>query len=289
MAVSRRDRGTRLLVIGLILASLVTITADFRGGKTGPLAALGDAALEIITPLQRAVSNVIRPIGSFFTDIFQVSSIKAENAELKRKLDEIQGEQELVQQLERENAEYELLLELEEAHALETVGARVIGGEFSNFEWTVTIDKGSSDGIGVDMPVLAPGGLAGRVVATTSSAALVELVIDPGSGVEVRLSKSGEHGLLIGHRDQPLLLDLIDIDTPVEPGEAVETSGRITPGLDRIFPPGILVGEVAEIIPDESGLDREILVRPIVDFSRLSVVSVVLAEQPDPDDFLPED
>ena len=288
MAVSRRDRSTRLLVIGLIVTSLLTITLDFRSGDGGPLATLGRISLEVISPLQEAVSKVFRPIGSFFTDITRVGSIKAENAQLKDQIEEMQSQQGQYQALLRENQELQGLIELQERHALETVGARVIAEGVSNFEWSMTIDKGSSDGIGVDMPVLGPEGLAGVVVRVGSSSSIVRLVIDPASSVSARLAVSGERGILRGQRDK-LLFDLAEFAQPVEPGERVETSGMKSPGLESLFPPGIPVGEVSQVIPDESGLEREIFVRPVVDFSRLSVVSVVLAEQFDPADFLPDE
>lgn len=90
MATYGRIRSTRLLVVGLLLASLVTITLDSRGGDSGPLAAAGRLLGAVVGPLQEGVAAVFRPVGSFFSNVFQagslaeqVAELEAENSELK--------------------------------------------------------------------------------------------------------------------------------------------------------------------------------------------------------------
>ena len=112
MASIGRLRSTRLLVFGLLLASLVTITIDARGGDRGPLAAASRVLGGIIGPLQEGVSAVFRPIGSFFSNVFQagslaerVDALETENTELEARLQE-------TSELVAENAEYEAILEI---------------------------------------------------------------------------------------------------------------------------------------------------------------------------------
>jgi hypothetical protein len=89
MAIYRRERSTRLLVIGLVLTSLVTITLDFRGGERGPLATGGRMALSIVSPLQEGISKVVRPIASFVSGVAQIGSLRAENARLQKELEDV--------------------------------------------------------------------------------------------------------------------------------------------------------------------------------------------------------
>jgi rod shape-determining protein MreC len=271
-----RVRSTRLLVIGLLVASLVTITDDARGGDRGPLAAIGRTFGAIVAPLQEGVAAVFRPIGSFFTNVFRagalaerVDRLEAENAELRR-------EQTEVGTLQVENTEYERLLGIEDAAAVELMGAAVVAESPSNFEWAVVINRGSDDGVARDMPVVAPEGLVGRVVEVYPSSATVMLIIDPDSRVTARLATSRETGLVAGQRENPLRFDLIDAETEIVPGELVETSGyQIQAGFEGLYPPGIQIGQVERIEPGADGIDLSVLVRPNVDFSRLDRVAVV--------------
>jgi rod shape-determining protein MreC len=106
------------------------------------------------------------------------------------------------------------------------------------------------------------------------------LILDPDSAVSVRLSASGERGVLIGQRDDLLRFALIDQDTEVQPGETVETSGyEIEEGLRGLFPSGIPIGVVDRVEPDDAGLTVNVLVRPNVDFSRLNYVLLVTGSE----------
>lgn len=277
MATYGRVRSTRLLVIGLLVASLVTITVDARGGERGPLSAIGDAFGAVVGPLQEGVAAVFRPIGSFFSNVFRageladrVARLEAENAELRSEATEVQG-------LRAENFEYERILQLEEEAGLTTIGATVVGEVPSNFEWSVIINRGSNDGVRDDMPVMAPEGLVGRVVEVLPSTSNVRLIIDPDSRVTARLGTSRETGLIAGQRQNPLRFDLVDFEAEVVPGELVETSGyQVQAGAQGLFPPGIPIGQVERIEPATDGIRKNVLVRPHVDFSSLDRVAVVM-------------
>jgi rod shape-determining protein MreC len=272
----RRVRSTRLLVIGLLVASLVTITVDARGGREGPLAAIGRGLGALIGPLQEGVAAVVRPMGSFVTNVFRAGSLAEENSALREQIDLLRRQQQEVLSLRRENEEFRRQLMLRARLGFTTVGATVTGEVPGNFEWGVYIDRGSVDGVTVDTPVIAGDGLVGRVVDVYPTSAKVMLIIDPDSAVGARLSGSGERGVLVGQRDEPLRLQFIDPETEVQPGETVETSGyEIEEGLRGLFPSAIPIGVVDRVEPDEANLTLEVLVRPNVDFSRLDYVLLV--------------
>src|SRR5918996_728534 len=242
----RRVRSTRLLVLGLLVASLVAITVDARGGRDGPMATLGRGLGAVMGPLQEGVAAV-------------VNSLRRENAELRR------------------------LFGLSERHGFTLMGATVTAEAPGNFEWAVIIDKGAVDGVTVDMPVINADGLVGRVVDVYPGSAKVMLILDPDSAVSVRLSASGDRGVLQGQREEPLVFRLIDAETEVQPGEAVETSGySLEEGLGGGYPPSIQVGVVDSVEPDPSNLTLEVRVRPRVDLSRLSTVGVITGQKPLP-------
>jgi rod shape-determining protein MreC len=280
----RRVRSTRLLVVGLLLVSLVTITVDSRGGQSGPLAAIGRTGAAIITPLQEGMATVFRPIASFLSNVWRAGSLAEENRALREEIALLQRAQQEVLSLRRENEEFQRLLGISESLEFETMGAVVTGEVPSNFEWGVYIDKGADDGVTVDMPVMSGEGLVGRVVQVYPTSSKVMLIIDPDSAVAARLSASGERGVLVGQREEPLRFDFVELETEVQPGETVETSGyQLQSGLEGLFPPGIPIGVVDRVDPDEANFSAGVFVRPNVDFSRLDFVLLVTetpAEEP---------
>jgi rod shape-determining protein MreC len=274
MALQRRTRGTRALVVTLITASLVTITVDYKEGSSGPLAEVGKAALSVIAPMQDGVSRAFRPVSHFFSSLAELPSIRdqrdqlrAQVAQLKQQLNESVPYQQKIQELEG-------LLNLRSTllSDMQTTGANVIGSGVSNFEWSITIDTGSGDGVKTNDPVIAQYGLVGHVVQVTPTDAKVQLIIDPDSRVAARLDVSRETGLLTGRGTQDPSMGLIDASTNVQPNEGVETAGY----QGGLFPPGIPIGTVASVTSTPGSLTKTVTVHPAVDFSTLDSVLVVL-------------
>jgi rod shape-determining protein MreC len=195
---TRRLRSTRLLLVGLLLASLVTITVDARSGRAGPLAAMGRIGAAVIGPLQEGVAAVFRPIGSWVTNVFRAGSLAQENAALEEEINLLRREQQEILSYRRENEELRQALELRDRLGFQTVGAQVVGESVGNFEWSVYIDRGSVDGVTEDMPVMTGEGLVGRVVEVYPGTSKVLLIIDPDSAVSARLARTGERGVILG-------------------------------------------------------------------------------------------
>jgi rod shape-determining protein MreC len=274
MALYRRARNTRVLVVSLVMVCLLTITIDYRGGQSGPLASAGRGAFTVVGALQEAVSRVFQPVGSFFSGLVHVGSLQSENAALKRRIAQL--EQQAAQntsrdrELERLRALYDLTL----SGAYDGQVAQVIGQSLSNFEFSVTVAMGSSQGVRLNDPVVSGDGLVGKVVLVTSNWSKVQLIIDRESGVAGRLSSSGATGIVVGNTDRhDLVMDLpFSTDVKVFPDEVVETSGF---DEGSIYPPGILIGYVSASSAQAGSLHQTINVRPAVDFSSLEFVLVV--------------
>jgi rod shape-determining protein MreC len=280
VALRSRARSTRLLVVTLVSASLITITVDYRQGDSGALAAAGDTAIALIAPLQEAVSKVTDPIGNFFSTLIRLPAIRRENEELKSRVARLEEQVNTTTSDRTRLNEVEALLGLQESFSarVETTAAQVIANGVSNFEWTITIDKGSSDGIQDQMPVVAAAGLVGHVVRVTPGSSVVQLIIDPESFVAGRLDGSGETGLLEGQGDGDLRMSQVEAAIQVLPDERVVTAGYRFGGVaESLYPPNVLIGTVSRVLSDDSALEKFVTVRPAVDFSSLSVVLVVLS------------
>jgi rod shape-determining protein MreC len=282
MALPTRARSARLLVVALVSASLVTITVDYREGDRGPLATLGRGALAGISPLQEAMSKITHPIGNFFSTLVHLPSIRAENERLKTLVQELEAARAISASDEARLHELEKLLEVTQSLGpnVRTTAAQVIASGVSNFEWSVTINKGSADGIKPGMAVVAAGkNLVGHVIRVAPNSSMVELIADPDSAVAGRLQLSGSTGLITGQGEQDMKMDLVDVNTEVQAGEQVVTAGYTIPGVAQsLYPPGVLIGTVSRVVPQPAALEKFITVAPAVDFSSLDIVLVVLSD-----------
>jgi rod shape-determining protein MreC len=279
VAIRQRPRSTRLLVVALVSVSLAIITLDYRGGTTGPLAALGRTAKSAIAPLQEAVTGVTRPIGDFFIGVANLPSLADENRRLKEELAEVRAIAAGRQVEANELQELQNLLGLQDLHP-SGVPAVVIGNGVSNFDWTVTINRGSADGIALDMPVIAGSAdaarLVGRVVEVTSGSAEVQLILDRDHAVWAEIDGTPEAGLVRGRGDQDLTMD-VEADAELQGDENVFTQGYEVDGQPGVYPSGLLIGQISRVSPEPNALSLPVEIRPAVDFSTLHVVLVLQA------------
>jgi rod shape-determining protein MreC len=282
VAVRPRARNPRLLMVLLVVASLVTITVDYRQGERGPLEGIGRASLAVITPLQKAVSKVTRPIGDFFSALGKLPELQEENERLRAELDQAQAQ--LAKQASDAALidEYEALLELQERKIdRASTGALVIANGVSNFEWTITIDKGIDDGVRVGDAVVASRGLVGQVVRATGSAADVRLIIDPDAGVFGQIAATKDRGVVLGQGDSDMRMRLVSPSTP--PNElnnrVVETVGYAEGPFTNVYPKGLAIGTISAVKESAGALDTYVTVAPAVDFASLDAVLVVHQEE----------
>jgi rod shape-determining protein MreC len=237
----------------------------------------GKGALAVVGTLQGAVTRVVRPVTDWVTGVLHIGSLRSENDRLKREIDRIRTEAGENTSLKRVIAEYEGLLKIkEQLHLRKTVSARVVAQTPGNFEWTVTINQGSSAGVKVDMPVVSGSGLVGHVITVAPNVSIVQLIIDPESGVAARLAAAGDTGLVEGQRDRPLVMNLVSPNANVHPNEAVVTSGYQVPGGKALYPPGIPIGFVSHIFTRAGSLQKTIEITPAVDFLAMEFVLVIV-------------
>jgi rod shape-determining protein MreC len=270
------NRRRRSIIILIVVTAVALITLDLR--ESGPVSGLQDRVRDVIEPVSGAVADVFSPVGDWIDGIANSASLSDENAELRRRLDEERGKLARAEAAIAENEELRRLLDLSFLRDRDAVTARVVGGAPGNFEYTVQVDAGSNQGVAQDMAVVTGAGLAGKVTDVSRSRATVVLLRDPRSGVEAKL-QNGETGFINGRGDEELLrFNDIDPNAPVEVGDLVTTAG----GDTSIFPSGIPIGRVAEVDPNRGGVQQEILVEPLVDFSRIDFVKVLQPPEREP-------
>ncbi|HEX3621168.1 MAG TPA: rod shape-determining protein MreC [Acidimicrobiales bacterium] len=273
MAVYRRSRRHRFVLVLLALTSITVLTLDYRGGGNGALESVRRTARDAFAPVQSAADHVVSPVTGFFNTITHYGDLKSENASLRRQLDAARADAIRGADADRERQGLLALQGLDYAGGLASVPARVVSNTPTNFLLTVIIDRGSDSKLAVGMPVVTNAGLVGRITEVSKTRSTVLLITDPSSNIGVRLAISGKQGVVKGSgAGQPLPLDLIDVDVPIAPDEPVVTSG-LEKGL---FPPQIPVGRVRSAKAAPGALQQDILVEPSVDLVSLEFVSVLL-------------
>lgn len=253
--------------------SVLIITLDFRG-TFGPLERVKDLSQAIVSPIQRGLSTVTRPVGNFFSSIGDLAQLREENNDLKDEVAGLREEIDQARELTDENVELRLHLELDEPwFRQDRVAAQVIANAPGNYTWAVVIDKGRNHGVKPDMAVVAPEGLVGKVIQSDSHQSVVLLLIDTKAAAAGKIEGAGVEGLVSGNGGgQDLSLERVDKREDVAVNDVV-----ITSSFDQgNFPPGIPVGVVSEVGGDERGTELEISVAPFVDFGNLNVLSVLL-------------
>jgi len=282
-----RPRSTRLLVIALVSISLAIITLDYREGDAGPLAEAGRWTQTVMAPLQQGVSTVTRPIGDFFSGLAHLPSLERDNADLRGQVADLQTQIAGAGDIQDRLRTLEDLLHLKQTLDPTGIPAVVIANGVSNFEWTITISAGSDDGVAVGQPVVAGSAtsprLVGRVVTVTPVSADVQLLIDQNFAAAGRLSTTRATGLVRGRGEQDPRMDGIPQDTQIpldgdQPVQVFTVSYEIN-GQHGLYPPGILIGEVASVIQSTNALETAVTVRPAVDFSALEYVLVYKTDQ----------
>jgi rod shape-determining protein MreC len=274
VALPRRSGRSRLTLALLIITSLAVLTLDFR--DTGVVEGLRRGAGTVFSPLRGVADAVTEPFSNGWNGITDYGDVKSENEELRRRLEEAEGD---VVEAEGAVSELDALLEqmgIDYVGDLARTAARVISGPVSNFDHTIEIDKGTDDGIREGMPAVSGAGLVGRVRQATSSRATIQLLSDPDFRVGVRLLPEGVLGTATGSgQGDPLVVDTsLDAETPLEAGGQIVTSGA-----DRsAFPASIPVGTVRDTDEAGGGLSLDLIVEPHVDTSRLIFVTVLLWE-----------
>ncbi len=271
-------RRTRVLFVVLLLAAITTVTLDFRAHQQGPVGALRHVAMGAFGPLQRGVQAVVRPIGDLVVGIGQIGSLRRENRRLKAEVDRLHAQEHTYQDVVTQNDELRGALAMARRCGCKTVGATVVARSASNFQQSVTIDRGRRQGVAPDMAVLDADGLVGRVVDATADYATVLLVDDPSSGVAASLARTKAPGLLRGADNGELTFEPVQAGIQVRPGDAIVTQGY--PG--GVFPAGLPVGVVRGVRAGGAGLVPQAGVAPYAHLATLDVVAVVVAKPPVP-------
>jgi rod shape-determining protein MreC len=258
------------VLVAFVVAALVLTTVYFREGDRGPLHVTRSAMVAVSSPFATVGTVVTSPfravadwIGGRTVNATDYAALKKQNTQLKDRLATLE-------EARLENDRIRALVQFAKTENLPSIGARVIGRPTDSWEGTILVDRGTNDGVKVGSPVIASGGLVGQVVDVTPIDAKVRLVTDSASGVAVIVQRTRAAGVVRGSISGALSLDFVDKATPPVKGDVL-----ITSGLGGVYPKGLVVGDVSDVVNAPSDLFPQVTVLSRVPISKIEEVLVL--------------
>ena len=260
------------LFIGVILGHILLISAQVNSRSGVPV--LEAVTFGIFSEIQRGMSAGLNGVRRVWSGYVGLRQLKTENDELKRQLADAQVALQAQRALADRARGLEKLLELRDRVSLQTTSAEIIGAGADPDFRTVTIDKGTRDGLRPDMAIVAPGGVVGRVVIPSARSPKVQLLIDRNAAAGALIERSRAQGVVVGSGEDRLRLENVSEAADIVVGDVVVTSG-----IEGIYPKGFVIGKIESV--EKSGpAFKRITVKPSVDFSSLEEVLVVTTPTP---------
>ncbi len=273
---SKHTLPAKYLLLGMtgvcIIIMLLSFTLNISGGP------LNTAAGYVFVPMQEGINKIGTWISKKADDLENLRDVMAENEQLKSQVDELTTELNTVKLEQYELDNLRSLYDLDQKYpSYEKVAANVIGKNSGNWFSTFTIDKGSNDGIEVDMNVMAGSGLVGIVTDVGPNYAKVTSIINDTSNIIGMVTTTSDNLTVSGS------LQKMNEDMVIEFGNLNDKEGKVsvndpvvTSAVSYNYQQGILIGYISSIETDANNLTKSGTITPAVDFEHIGEVLVIL-------------
>lgn len=267
----------RIFILSMLLALILVVAATTAGERGGANPIRNILSLPL-TPLQKAFGFVAGKVEDTVGWFRSIGEAETKNAELTARVAELEEQLGDLEQITKQNQELRDALNFRDLFAdYRIVGGNIIAKDPGNWFEIFTLDQGLQAGVRTNCPVATAYGLVGRVSRVDALTSRVVSIIDMDSTVSVRVARTRDLLVLRGDvklkADGLCRVDYLSPSSDIEPGDTLETSG-----LGGIYPKGIMVGTIEQILNNEGQYDSYAIVRPSVDFRRLEEVLVMIAE-----------
>ena len=258
------------LVIVIILAILLIVLTIVTSGQRDKLTSIEGLVGEIVTPVQDVLYRVATSISRFFNSFSERKQMAQEYELLKERVKLLEQQQLEMDEVLRENQRFERLLDFKQGDNLNIVaGVRITGKNPGNWFNTMTIDSGSAQGITENMAMVNDRGLIGRVTEVGKNWAKVRAIVDGQSSISAIVERTRDNGMVKGNNTfatENGLCQMINLplDSDIVVGDRI-----ITSGLGEVFPKGVPIGEVIEVVEEKREKYITAIIQPTVDFLRL--------------------
>ncbi len=274
---------TPWLMVALLLGNFILMAFDARDKSTGQrvIRAWTQTVADFV---QSPVTTVSSAIANYFYSIANLRTAQSENDSLKQRVQELEVEIKQKEDLFAENERLRSLLELRDRSSHKVLTARIIGRDPSAWFDSSILDRGSLDGVALYMPVVTNGGLVGRITAVSPLASQVDLITRSTSGVGAvvgQIGSSNALGVVSGTSKKDLLeMKYVPGHIDVQVGQPVFTTGQ-----DEIFPPGLKIGEIVNVVSGSATTPHIIEIRPAANLDSMQEVGILLYKAADGPEF----
>ncbi|MGP7816830.1 rod shape-determining protein MreC [Niallia sp. 01092] len=268
-----------LLVSIIILVALIGFSIKSRDKLTWPEQFIKDTTGWV----QTLVSRPTHYVAGLIENVRDLQNTYEENKVLKSKVQNLGMLEAQVQDLQKENDKLNAILkEKESLSDYELMKATVIRRNPDGWNELLTINKGTSNGVEKNMPIITAEGLIGKVKSVSSGTATVQLLNseDPTNRISAVIQEdkkkklSSIFGLIVDYdkESKQLIMQWTE-----EPNKAKVGKGQLvtTSGLGGVFPKGLLIGKVVKVEPDEDGLTKKAYLEPAADFYDIEHLMIV--------------
>lgn len=241
-----------ILVIAVALAILTTVIAAVSSGVPAGENIVGT----LLSPIRSGVAAIDRQAMRLYNYIFSYEALKAENAELKRQILEMQEDVRTAQEYQRENQRLSQLLELADEHEdYKFEPAYIISWDSSNWRSTFTIGKGTNSGLEAGMCAVTENGqVVGLITDVGANWATVTTIFDSSLEISASIAASGYTGVVQGtyqsEETQLLRMNYLPTDAVLKNGDQVVTTGS------TLYPKDLLLGYITNVSLDETGVAK---------------------------------
>jgi rod shape-determining protein MreC len=266
-----------LLFGTILLLSLVSMHADRRAREGGP-GELGFArglVLDVTVPIQKMIAAPVDLVRNTWERYVALVDLQHENDALRAQLAALREENLQFREALVASGRLQRIAEMRDEFETPMLAMEVVGQDVSPWFRSVLLDRGHEAGVRAGMPVVNDSGVVGLVTATSAHAGRTMLLLDRQSAIDGIVQRSRARGIVRGRGNDRLEFEFVVGGADVEVGDVV-----ISSGLDGVYPKGLRVGEVEEVVAAPYGLTQRAILKPAVDFGRLEQVFVVLWRAP---------
>ena len=265
------------LMISLLLFNFILMAYDAKtASQERVIRVWTQVAADFV---QSPVTTVSSSVNNYFRSISSLRTAQSENDLLKQRIQELEVEVQQKEDLSSENGRLKSFLELKEQSPYKILAAQIIGRDPSVWFDTSIINRGSLDGVKLNMPIVTNGGLVGRVVAVSPLTAQIALITKDKSGLGAvvgELGNSSALGPVSGSgKKETLEMGYVPGSVEVRVGETVYTTGQ-----DGIYPAGLKLGEIVEVRSGSATVPHQIFIKPSANLYAMQEVAVLLYEPP---------
>ena len=255
-----------VLLLALLIAALLLLPES----RQEPLLALGRHMADAVSVPLRALEWANQGLDGLWRRYVALQSVREENFTLRQEIARLRQETVRMRETAAASPRLRDLLELKERLPYPTVSAQVVGRDPSNWYRSIVVNKGARDGLAVDMGVMTPAGIIGRVVKAYDRFAIVLLLIDPNNAVTGLVQRTRDEGIVEGTDRGLARIKYLPLLSTVKVGDQVVTSG-----LAGGFPRGLPIGTITKIERREAELFLSAEIAPDTDFAKIEEVLVV--------------